>query len=233
MSRVDIFGSYHVDRPSKVRAELSEFSAGADVFFTEDPREDPNADETPNVETRNPAFWLMARLVDVVWGVIGFLLTRQFRSVDAAVTRQVAQNRDIPIEPVDKDLTTAASIVSLPVTILSWLWFVLVLVVAAFAVATYPFALLVFGLPVPWTFFGGMSVLLGFGPVAPFALLTVSDRDRAMAANIEEILTERGEINKGVLVVGDRHVEGVVAELEDGPVEVGETHSSTLFMRTM
>jgi pheromone shutdown protein TraB len=78
-----------------------------------------------------------------------------------------------------------------------------------------------------------MAVLLGFGPAAPFALLTVSDRDSTMAANMEEILTEHDEIEKGILVVGDQHVEGIVAELESGPVEVGETHSSTPFKYTL
>ena len=75
MAEFEAFGTTHVDRPSKVAEELSEFTDD-DVLFIESPRSDADDSHEYNMLIRNPALYLTAIILEAVWGIIGFILTR-------------------------------------------------------------------------------------------------------------------------------------------------------------
>jgi len=136
MTKLDIFGTLHIDRLSKVTEELDEFTSDADVLFVEGPREEPVRSDELGMLFRNPSLYLTGVILDCFWGILGLLLTRRFKPVDGVATEQVAQNRELDIEPVDLNLPRRASEVSLAVTLFSWFWFVIASVI--FVLGSWP-----------------------------------------------------------------------------------------------
>ncbi|WP_436906526.1 hypothetical protein [Halosimplex marinum] len=221
MAEVDAFGTLHVDRLSKVTDELNEFADDADVLFVEGPREEPDDSDELGMLLRNPALYFTGIILDWFWGILGFLLTRQFKPVDGVATETVALRKDLDIKPVDLNLPRRASEVSLIITALSWLWFVIAAVIFVLGVLASSIGVLIF------------AIAVGFLPVVPFAYWTLSERDEVMAENIEEILSSNDELNSGCLVAGRGHIDGVVEELEESDVEVSQVHKSKWLRRTL
>lgn len=221
MSKVDLFGTFHIDRPSKVKNELREFTHDTDVVFIEQPREEPTATDMIALLGRNPALWITSWLLEAVWGLLGFLVSRRFNSVDGGVTRAVAREQHLHREPVDMNLVQRASAVSLPVTIVSWGW-------ALLCVGVF-----ISGLMQSLLVFVSGAVVIGILPGVPFACWTLAERDRVMASNIQHVLSTRNDVQRGCLVVGQGHIDGISAELDESPVNIGDVHASKLFRRSL
>lgn len=221
MAEVDAFGTLHVDRLSKVTDELNEFADDADVLFVEGPREEPDNSDELGMLLRNPALYLTGIILDWFWGMLGFLLTRQFKPVDGVATETVAQRKELDIEPVDLNLPRRASEVGLAVTVLSWLWFAMAAVIFVLGVMASSIGVLIF------------AIAVGFMPAVPFAYWTLSERDEVMAENIEEILSTNDDLDRGCLVAGKKHMDGVVEQLEESDVEVSQVHKSKWLRRSL
>jgi|GEM_PF-4747983 len=219
MPKVDVFGTLHVDRPGKVKAELTEFYADPDVFFVEEAREELEEGDEWELLLRNPIMRIAGAILNLIWGFAGFLLTRSWGSVDGYVVNVVAEEREIDIAPVDLNLIRRASDVPLWISALSWALSVVVLVLFVLSAFFASIGLALWG------------VLLGFLPIRPFARRTLSERDKLMAENIEHVFAIYDDLQNGCLVVGRGHMEGVIDELEETEVEVGETHTSKFFRR--
>lgn len=232
MARVDIFGTYHIDRPKKVEEELREFSSEVEIFFTEEPQEEADQSDWKTLRIHNPTVWIAGLLLNFFWRTGGFLLTRRFNPVDAVVSKKIARERGLEVLPVDETIVKRASEVSLLLTVFSWIWVALTMVVVAFAIVLWPKTLLVYDLPLSSVFFVSSAVMMGFIPVVPLAYLTLEERNDVIADNIENILQERGEPSRGCLIVGHKHLDGVVEALEERAVDVGKTHKPKFFRKT-
>ncbi|MEA5387259.1 hypothetical protein VB779_09470 [Haloarculaceae archaeon H-GB11] len=204
MPEVDGFGTLHLDRPAKVRAELTEFSDGVSIFFVEGPRNQPNKADLRRLILRNPIMWVTDWILYVVWGVPGLLLTKKWGPVDGSITESVSQEEDIEIEPVDLNLVRRASDVSIWVSIFSWFMLLLSIALVFLSVLWGSWNLTV------------LAMVVGFLPVVPFAFGTLSERDAEMAKNIDEILSNRDDVQRTCIIAGRRHIDGVVDELEKG-----------------
>lgn len=231
MSDVDIFGTYHLDRPSKVKKELGDHSTEADVFFTEVPREGIEQFGWIDLALRNPAVLVAGKLLNVFWVTGGFLLTRRFDTVDSVVTEKIASERDMEMLPVDQSVIPDAIDVNPLTTILSWVWLLLASVVLIYAIDLWPNALLVYDFQLSSFFFISLAVLIAFVPILPLVYQTLGDRNAVIAENIAEILDEREGSSRGCLVVGHKHMDGVIEELEKNDVVVGKTHKSKFLRR--
>lgn len=220
MAEFEAFGTTHVDRPSKVAEELSEFTDD-DVLFIESPRSDADDSHEYNMLIRNPALYLTAIILEAVWGIIGFILTRQFDPVDRVVTKKVAREMGVDIEPVDLDIPRKMSEVHPIITVLSWLWIVLVALVAVLGILEWSTTIIAY------------AVVLGFVPILPFAELTLSERDEVMAENIEQILSTNDDVSKGCLIAGRDHLDGVEEELEASDIQVSQTFKSKWLRRSL
>lgn len=228
MPKINLFGTTHIDRPQKLKNELFEFCEDTDYLMSEHPREDPDFSDTLRVLIRNPSILIMGWILDVIWGVPGFLLTKRFGPLDTTVTNSVAHERGLDVEPVDMNLRKRASEVNILITLLSWIW----------AGVTMVAFLLGFLLVFTGQFFVALVMIVagvaaGFAPVVPFALGTLSERDIVMAKNIKEVSTERGSSQIGCLVVGRGHLDGIKEHLEDHSVKVGEFHKSKFLRRSL
>lgn len=219
VSRVDIFGTYHLDRPTKVESELSEFAQEVDVFFVEAPHEPTTNRDELLILLRNPVMSIAGLLLDLLWGTLGFLLTRRFGPVDGTVTDRVATEQGIEIAPVDMNLIQRASDVSLLISVVSWVMFIMSLIIIASGILFTSLGVLSWG------------IVIGLLPLLPFVFSTLDERDDIMAQNIEDTLSSCGNVEQGCLVVGHKHMNGIVEALEDKDVQVGEQHKSKLFRR--
>lgn len=231
MAKVDIFGTYHIDRPQKVEEELRDFSSEANIFFTEEPREEAAQSDWITLQLRNPTVWVAARFLNVFWGILGFILSQEYDSIDSIATRKIARERDIEMVPVDATIVQRESEVSLIITIFSWFWVFLTALVLVFAVLLWPKSLIVYGIPLSPIFFGSFAMAMSFIPVVPLAYLTLDERNDVIAGNIEKIFDERADLTRGCLVVGHKHIDGVVEALENSSVEVDNTHKPKFFRR--
>lgn len=220
MSQVDVFGTYHIDRPSKVKDELSEFAQKTDVFFVEAPYDPVSREDKIAIFYRNPLTLLAGLLLDILWGSLGFLLTRSFGPVDASVTNRVAEKYGIDIAPVDVNLVQRSSEVSLLISVASWIFFVFSLLLITFGILFTSFGIIAWGL------------VVGLFPILPLAYLTLGERDGMMAKNIEKTLKTSDGIERGCLIVGHKHMNGVVGDLKERGVEVGKQHKSKVFRRS-
>lgn len=220
MAKVDVFGTKHVDRPSKVREELEEFADDADILFSEEPQPTPTPSDKRGLFLRNPTIYLTGTIVSWLWAWPGFFLTGRFSTVDVVATENVAQDNGLDIKPVDLNLHRRASDVGLAVTVLSWIWFALVVI------------LFVLGLLALSSIDLTVAFAGGFLPVFLLIRWTLSERDETMAENIEEILSMHDDLDRGCLVVGNGH-SGVAEELEERGVEVGRVHKSKFFRRNL
>ncbi len=221
MAEFEAFGTTHVDRPSKVAEELSEFADDADVLFIESPRSDADDSHEYNMLIRNPALYLTGIIVRWFWGIIGLFLTRQFDPVDRVVTKKVAREKDVEIEPVDLNIPRRMSEVHLVVTVLSWLWALVVGFIFVLGVFASSIAVLVY------------AVVLGFVPIVPFSRLTLSERDEVMAENIQQIISTNDDVSKGCLIAGRDHLDSVEEELEASDIEVSCTFKSKWLRRSL
>ncbi len=163
---------------------------------------------------RNPALYLTGIILDWFWGILGFLLTHQFKPVDGVATETVVQKKELDIQPVDLSLPRRASEVGLAVTVFSWLWFAIVAAIFVLGLLAFSIGILTF------------AIAVGLLPVVPFAYWTLSERDEVMAKNIEEISSTNDNLNKGCLIAGRGHMDGVVEQLEDSNVEISQVHKS-------
>jgi hypothetical protein len=233
MGQIEIFGTYHVDRPNKVEQELRDFSEEAEIFFVEQPQDPANVEDWASLLNRNPAMFIAGWILNLFWAIPGFLLTRQFDSVDSYVTRQVAQERNLDIDPVDLNLVPYLSNIWMVWTAISWMWAIFVLATLAFGVALSPKILLVYGFPLTPVFIFSTGILFGFLPIVAFARLSLPKRDGVIAQNIHEDLESMEEIDHGCLVVGRKHIEGVSDELEDRGIMVAKTHDPKFLRRSL
>lgn len=167
---------------------------------------------------RNPVIWLTGWIVEFAWGLLGLLLTRSWGAVDGYVTEAVSQDRHIDIERVDMNLVRRASDVPFWLTVLSWLLLLI-------AIGLFGFGLLVS------IQFAIIGVVVGFAPVVPFAFGTLSERDELIAENIRNVFSSRDDVQHGCLVVGRRHMPGVIDELKDTEVDVVDIHKSKSLRR--
>ena len=211
MTECKCFGTTHVDYPRKVTDELREFADDADILFIESPRGD---DYEYEMIVRNPALYITGVTLECIWAMLGFILTWQFTTVDTAVTKKVAQENNLDIEPVDMNIPRKMSEVSPIVTVVSWLWTGVVAFV--FVLSVWYTSIVVLG----------YAVLFALLPTLPFSQLTLSERDKVMAENIEEILSTDDKIKKGCFVAGRDHIDGVEKQLEESSVQVTQTFKS-------
>lgn len=217
MAQVNVFGTLHVDRPNKVKSELSEVASGADIIFTETPRDESGPTENRVLFRRNPALWVMGYILDGIWGLIGFALTRSFLPVDAVATREVARQKGIDTQGVDINLVRLASDIGPLFSVASWVWSSLVGVLLIYGLVTIN----------PFLFTAGIAA--GFLPIAPFAFGTLQKRDKKIAANIENVFEECDDLDTACLVVGRKHMSGVIEELETTEIKVQCRHRSKFF----
>lgn len=225
MPQIGIFGTYHVDKPSKVKEELSEFADDIDVIFIESPEDEVEIQGQVEYLLRNPSLWLGSWLISLLWSTIGFILTRQRDSVDGYVARQVAKEKEVDIVPVDMNIVADLSDVRILVTVLSWIWFI-------FAVSSLVSTVSGLTSLVQFQLFGAdviesvlIFLLIGLLPVVTWAYTTDSERNKIMSENITKHLCENDSLENGCLVVGNDHLE-IQDNLKDTPVEVNKTHKS-------
>lgn len=233
MTKVDIFGTYHLDRPAKVEEELRMFASEADVFFTEEPRVETSKSAWNRLRLYNPAAWIAGRLLNSLWQAVGFLFTRQFGPVDAVVAQRVAHERDIRMVPVDANLAHRASEVNRRLTGFSWLWALLTIFVVFVGVVGWPQLPTMYGISPSPTFLISSGVLMGFLPIVPIAYLTLDERNETIVENIETFLEEQENATRGCLVVGHKHIDGVVEALDESAVEVGRRHKPEFFRKSL
>lgn len=214
MTDVSVFGTFHWDRPGKVEAELSEFSKDVDVFFVESPKEESDNSDEQRLLLRNPIISITGLILDFVWGLFGFIITQSWRPVDAYVTDKVADKQDIDISQVDMNLIRRASNVNILITAISW--FLLLVMVALLAVGMLTLTLF----PI------GLAVVVGFVPLVPFAYWTLPERDEIMAKNIQEFIETHEGVDNVCLVVGQKHMKGVIDQLKDENIDVNKAHKS-------
>jgi len=221
MSKVSGFGTTHIDRPSKVKTELTEFCENVDVFFVESPKDEPSSIDERNLILRNPIMWVTGWIVDFVWGVPGFILTGSPRPVDGYVTDAISEEQDIPIEPVDMNLMERAGEVPFWLTVLSWIS--VLVAISIFVLGIMATSLkLVLG-----------SFIIGFAPAALFAVLTKSERDMEMAENIDQFLANHEDVESACLIAGKKHIPGVVDQLKKRGVDVQKVHKSKFFRKSL
>lgn len=225
MPQIGIFGTYHVDKPSKVKEELSEFADDIDVIFIESPEDEVETQGQVEYLLRNPSLWLGSWLISLLWSTIGFILTRQRDSVDGYVARQVAKEKEVDIVPVDMNIVADLSDVRILVTVLSWIWFI-------FAVSSLVSTVSGLTSLVQFQLFGAdviesvlIFLLIGLLPVVTWAYTTDSERNKIMSENITKHLCENDSLENGCLVVGNDHLE-IQDNLKDTPVKVNKTHKS-------
>lgn len=225
MPQIGIFGTYHVDKPSKVKEELSEFADDIDVIFIESPEDEVEIQGQVEYLLRNPSLWLGSWLISLLWSTIGFILTRQRDSVDGYVARQVAKEKEVDIVPVDMNIVADLSDVRILVTVLSWIWFI-------FAVSSLVSTVSGLTSLVQFQLFGAdviesvlIFLLIGLLPVVTWAYTTDSERNKIMSENITKHLCENDSLENGCLVVGNDHLE-IQDNLKDTPVKVNKTHKS-------
>lgn len=225
MPQIGIFGTYHVDKPSKVKEELSEFADDIDVIFIESPEDEVEIQGQVEYLLRNPSLWLGSWLISLLWSTFGFILTRQRDSVDGYVARQVAKEKEVDIVPVDMNIVADLSDVRILVTVLSWIWFI-------FAVSSLVSTVSGLTSLVQFQLFGAdviesvlIFLLIGLLPVVTWAYTTDSERNKIMSENITKHLCENDSLENGCLVVGNDHLE-IQDNLKDTPVKVNKTHKS-------
>lgn len=225
MPQIGIFGTYHIDKPSKVKEELSEFVDDIDVIFIESPEDEVEIQGQVEYLLRNPSLWLGSWLISLLWSTFGFILTRQRDSVDGYVARQVAKEKEVDIVPVDMNIVADLSDVRILVTVLSWIWFI-------FAVSSLVSTVSSLTSLVQFQLFGAdviesvlIFLLIGLLPVVTWAYTTDSERNKIMSENITKHLCENDSLENGCLVVGNDHLE-IQDNLKDTPVKVNKTHKS-------
>lgn len=225
MPQIGIFGTYHVDKPSKVKEELSEFADDIDVIFIESPEDEVEIQGQVEYLLRNPSLWLGSWLISLLWSTIGFILTRQRDSVDGYVARQVAKEKEVDIVPVDMNIVADLSDVRILVTVLSWIWFIFAIssLVSTVSGLTSLVQFQLFGADVIESVL--IFLLIGLLPVVTWAYTTDSERNKIMSENITKHLCENDSLENGCLVVGNDHLE-IQDNLKDTPVEVNKTHKS-------
>lgn len=233
MTQVDIFGTYHIDRPRKVKEELREFSTDAEIFLTEQAKEPASVSEWIELLAWNPAMFISGWCLNFFWGVLGFLLTRRFDSVDGVATKKIAKERGIPIEPVDMDVVREMSDVGALFTACSWIWGLFVVTVLSFGIGVHPAVFIVYGYPASGPFFVLSAYLLGLLPVVAWAKTSLQARDEVMAKNIEQVLDSRDDIERACLVVGHEHADGIANELRDRDFEVDEPFQTEFFRQSL
>lgn len=221
MTEVIVFGTIHIDRLSKVTNELDEFADSSDILLSEKPPQEPTKSDKRNLLVWNPSIYVMGVILDLFWGVLGFFFTGQLSPVDKTAIKKVANDRGIDIEGVDLNIPRLMAEVDIRITLLSWFWFVLIVVITLFGTLESSTVILF------------TAFVLAFLPIEPASRWSLSKRDEAIAENVEEILSSSSDINKGCLVVGSDHMEGVIEQLEENSVEVSNTHKSKWLRRSL
>ena len=233
MTRIDLFGTIRLDRPSKLRSELEVVSAEADVLFVGAPSDTPTRAERRELLLRHPSMYLMGVLLSSVWGLPGLLLTRRFESVDRVVPDRVADETGVEIEPVGSSLVRAVGDVSAVESVLSWFQFSVTGLCLLSSAVLFAGQLLVPTVSVgvsPLTL-GASGFFVGVLPAAFLARDTLSARNEAVATTVDRIVSDRDDIDVGCLVVGYTHVSGVKQQLEQRQIDVGRTHRSKFARR--
>jgi hypothetical protein len=235
VSKVDIFGTVHFDRPQKVQDELQEFARDADVLFSEDAGNQPTPADLRKLFFRNPSIYLMGKAVKWFWTIVSFPLVCKLDSVDSVVTERVADELNIAVIPVDKSMVHAESDVTNKTALISWVWAIIILLVFSSAVTVAVQQQLTDAVsPTLSPVLLALSAfVLAFLPSVSFAQRTLSERNDAIADNIEQFLISKEDADRGCLVVGRGHVSGVKKRLESSEVEVGEIHKSRIFRQSL
>lgn len=99
--RLRLFGVIHVDRVSKVTAELDAFADGVDALFIEQPEEGVTARTLVRCLLRVPAFFFGWALLVVFLTPPYALLHRAMAEAEKIAVRRVADRRDLPVHAID------------------------------------------------------------------------------------------------------------------------------------
>lgn len=214
------FGTYHVDRSKKVENELSEFAEGVDVLFVEKPRIRQESNNKLDLLIRNPMMLIGGLFLGFFWGLLGFIITRKWRPVDAHAVDKVSDKYEINVESVDMNIVDYACDVTIVKTIFSWLVFVTSILLFILGIASYSIIYFLLG------------VIFAFAPVPVFATKTLSKRNERISKNILELFEEE-DIEIGCLICGNKHINGITERLAKAGITISGEHKSKLLRRSL
>lgn len=252
-----LFGAIHVDRPSKVRAELDEYAADLDAIFLERPVEDL----TPTTYLRGLVFAPGVVLAALFYGLLLLpfhaLVLRDGTTPEWVATEHVAEERDLPVHHVDDHPIRIVATEGWRLRAIGWI--ALLVPLALFPVETATTAGVLVGLFAAssaiyridrrlWVVAGvplwiAGAVAAWFGLVSGYVMLTfvlafaattigtLDRRNRIMLDRAREISEEEG-YEESVLVTGKAHLGGMVNVADEVGVDVARVHVSKVFRRS-
>lgn len=256
--RLSLFGVIHVDRPSKVAAELDAYveRADADALFVEWPTgDDLSRRDLGHALARAPAALLGA----IVYGLLSLLLylptTRRYATSEQVAVERVAAERGLSVHRVDRHLVSLLAETGSVGVAVNWL---ALLAVAWFApVAVARTAALLLGVGVVVSVVGrygrrvagvlGALAAVGVGvllwtttllsssllavtalAMAGFVFRTLGKRNDEMLAAVADGCRAHG-YDSVVLVTGKAHAPGMLARAADHGLDVARVHASRFF----
>lgn len=253
-----LFGSIHVDRPSKVGAELAEVADGVDALFIELPENRPGWRAYVDALVRAPAATLGAVVRDLVLGPLSVLSGRGRLSPEVLAVERVSAERDLSVHRVDEHpmtwlgqpsrrgiaanwLVMLVFAVASPVGLLETVAVLLacLVVLAATTRGSSPavrlVAVLAVALGFAWTLWTGLaSLVVAFVCFIAFMVVlvrTVARRNRGMLDRIEAVTAAEG-YDSACLVTGKAHLQGLATAADGRSLSVGRVHASKFLRRS-
>ncbi|KTG10280.1 hypothetical protein AUR64_11925 [Haloprofundus marisrubri] len=246
-----LFGAIHADKREKVADELDEFAEGVDALFVEYPAEGTGPRPFARMWLRSPLVALGFALVTLAHLPLYAICQRSPFPAELIAARELAQERDLPLHPVDADHPVAAfGDASRSMTAVNWILFALLvayapvgtLATAAVLVGSvlalgllyrviprvWPVLAVVGCLATLWALIfaswtSGVAAVVGllFALVAIYA--TLGDRNETMLSHIERISNEHG-YRDACLTTGKAHLSGLRESAESYDVRVTAEH---------
>lgn len=253
-----LFGALHLDRPSKVRAELDESADGVDAILVELPYREMTPRTVASFLLRTPAFFLGMATSVLLVATVTLLAAEGRVSAETLAVERVADDRDVPVHRVDDHPVQMAARAGPRWMVPNWALVLGLTVGWPVATATTAAALLAGSVAVAGLFrvdtvvarvaaaLVGWGVLIGgllSGVVFWLALIafvltnsvailrTIGPRNEYMLERIEEITAEEG-YDSGCLVTGRTHLRGLAAGAAERGVSVGRVHASKFCRRS-
>jgi len=253
-----LFGVIHVDRPSKVRAELDEYAGDLDAIFLERPRRELGLRRLARAGAFGPGILAAYLFYGLLFTPLYVVLVREPIPTEWVAVEAVAERYDLPVHHVDDHPIGLLADGALRWTALGWLavlvpaWFRPVATATTVAVPVVLWGTtsllyridrrlwIVGSIPVAagglvGAFWLGLlwPVALGGGVVAFLVLAvgTLSDRNRIMLERSREVADEEG-YDAACLVTGKAHLPGMIDLADEVGVDAARSHTSKLFRRS-
>lgn len=254
-SRLDLFGTIHIDRRSKVEAELTEYleAADAEAVFVEKPSEEDTRRTFVGAALRAPIGYLGVLLVGLIQSTLYAVFNQRLLASEHVVTDQLAD--EYAIHEVDRSILSLMANSGFVSILLNWivlagflLWIPAQTIATVVAVAVGGFAVSLTmyrsrrlatavgvcgtaGLVVlrghTMLLSGWVLLALGVGFIV-LALRTIAPRNRHMVERITAITDEEG-YDSGMLVVGRGHLPGLVKLTAESDLVLSRTYVPKLY----